>query len=489
MLRRKRISSLARSGTLVLVLLSLVIAIGCASSGKRKSKSDEERPRRTVLMSTADDVRYGAEASKSVEAEMGLYDDPELTAYVAEIGRKLLWGLPVREFPYQFAIVDQMEPNAFALPGGYIYVSRGLLALVNDVDELACVLGHEIVHAARRHSAQQQIVAQNQRPLQLPRSRAATLAAYGRDMEREADSGGQRLCAAAGYDPMAMSRFLRSLDQRERLLLAQKRAPTFLDTHPGSRERAAANSARASELRWTRDPAIGNPRAVHLSKVDGMAIGDRPETGLFIDDLFVHPALDFEIRFPRGWLQQNSSQAVGAMAPRREAAVYLSADLPEGDLVEVADEFAAKADREYGMRLSEKKRVRVGEVDAVRYKFEGGGGLGGTSAYVTFFPYAGSTWRMVGLAPSSAASRYFGPILLSMRSFRSLSPEHLALIHADRLRVVLAHSGEDVVGLGERTGNILVPSSTALLNGLLGNERFNGGELMKIVREESVEGP
>jgi predicted Zn-dependent protease len=476
-----------RRGTLVLLMGLIAAAGGCASGG-RSDKPKEERPKRTVLMSTADDVRYGAEASKSVEAEMGLFEDAQLQAYVEELGRKLLWGLPVREFPYQFAIVDQMEPNAFALPGGYIYVSRGLLALVNDVDELACVLGHEIVHAARRHSAQQQIVAQSQRPLQLPRSRAATMAAYGRDMEREADEGGQRLCAAAGYDPMAMSRFLRSLDQRERLLLAQKRAPTFLDTHPGSRERAAANSARASELRWTRDPSIGDPRAVHLGKIDGMAIGDRPETGMFIDDLFVHPVLDFEMRFPKGWIQQNSSQAVGAMAPRREAAVYLAADLPKGDLVEVADEFARKADEDYGMGLKEKKRVRVGDVEAVRYKFEGSGGLGGTSAYVTFFPYAESTWRMVGIAPSSAASRYFGPILLSMRSFRPLAEEHRALIHSDRLRVVLAHAGEDVVALGERTGSALDPSTTALLNGLLGNEAFQGGELMKIVREESLDG-
>ncbi|MEE8166927.1 MAG: M48 family metalloprotease, partial [Myxococcota bacterium] len=136
------------------LLTSLVIlgAMGCASSGKK-------RPKRTVLLTSADDVRVGAEAAKEVEASIGLLDNPELTAYIQRIGKKLLRGLPRRDFAYSFAIVDQMEPNAFALPGGHIYVSRGLLALVNDEDELACVMGHEIVHVAKRHSAQQQAVA------------------------------------------------------------------------------------------------------------------------------------------------------------------------------------------------------------------------------------------------------------------------------------------------------------------------------------------
>jgi predicted Zn-dependent protease len=465
------------TGVLLALALVLVLALGCAGSGKKK-----DRPRKTVLLTSADDVRVGAEAARSVEVEMGLLDDPELTAYVEAIGRKLLRGLDRREFAYRFSIVDQMEPNAFALPGGHIYVSRGLLALVNDEDELACVLGHEIVHVARRHSAQQQAVARHQSPLSLPMSRAATLAAYGRDMEREADALGQRLCAAAGYDPMGMSTFLRSLDQRERLLIGRPRRPTFLDTHPGSRERASVNSARAGELRWTRDPSLGDVRAAHLDRIDGMVIGDRPETGVFVGEAFLHPAADFEMQFPRGWILQNSNAAVGAMAPRREAVVYLSADLPAGDVVEVADDWAAKAEEESGVRLTEKRRVRIGRIDGVRYGFEGGG----ISAKVSFFPYGGGTWRIVGVAPHAAADRYFGPILLSMRSFRPLSDENRALIHSDRLRIVLARQGEDVVSLGSRTQNTLNPSATALLNGLLGNEVFEGGELIKIIRREDL---
>lgn len=462
----------------------LLAALGCAGSGGRSAKA---APKRTVLLTSADDVRAGAEAARQVVSEVGLLGDPLLTAYVEGIGRKLLAGLPRRDFAYHFAIVDDMEPNAFALPGGFIYVSRGLLALVNDEDELACVLGHEIVHVAFRHSAQQQEVARRQSPLSLPISRASTLASYGRDMEREADAIGQRLCGAAGYDPKAMATFMRRLDQRERLLIGRPRAPTFLDTHPGTRERAAVDAARASELRWTRDPSLGDVRERYLDRIDGLVVGDRPETGVFVDELFLHPGLDFQLRFPQGWLLQNSSRAVGAVAPRREAALFLAGDLPKGELVAVADEFARKAEEEQGVTLTGKARVRLGEIDALRYSFRGGKGAYAVAAEVTFFPFGGGNWRMVAIAPLAAAERYFATIQVSTRSFGPLDPQSRALIETRRIRIVATRPGEDVVALGERSGCVLSPAGRALLNGMLGNEIFVGGELMKIVRKETRE--
>lgn len=471
------------------ITLALCVAVG-SSLGCASSRTSDEAPKerkRTVLLTASDDIRAGAEAAESVEAEIGLLDDPKLQTYVETLGKQLLRGLPRRDFAYSFSIIDQMEPNAFALPGGHIYVSRGLLALINNVDELACVLGHEIVHAARRHAAQQQSVARYQSPLSLPMSRAATLAAYGRDMEREADTLGQRLCAAAGYDPMALSTFLRSLDKRERLLIGAPRVPTFFDTHPGSRERAATNSARATELRWTRNPEFGDVRAAHLDRIDGMTIGDRIETGVFIDEVFVHPALGFEMTFPKGWLLQNSSQAVGALEPRRAAAVYLTGDLPAGELTKTADEFAQKASKDFGVRVTEKKRVRLGSIEALRYTFEGGSGGRGISAKMTFFPFAEANWRIVGVAPLAAGNRYDPPILLAMRSFGPISDAHRANIEIKQLRIVLAHRGEDIVRLGQRTQNVLDPAATALLNGLYGNEVFEGGESIKIVRRAEVD--
>ena len=150
-------------------------------------------------------------------------------------------------------------------------------------------------------------------------------------MERDADRGGQRLCAVAGYDPMGMSTFLRSLAQAERLRFGLTREPTFMETHPGSQERAAVSAARAGELRGTRDPELGDTRFALLRAIDGMPVGQRPEAGVFVGDRFLHPVLDFQLLFPSGWEKSNSNQVVGAAAPRGEAIVFLTADMPAGD--------------------------------------------------------------------------------------------------------------------------------------------------------------
>ena len=484
--KRRKIRRCQAHPALVLALLLLVsYGVGCASSGK-KSSAAKDRPKRTVILTSKDDVIVGRQAAESVASQIGLLDDPELVAYVAGIGKKLLRGLPRREFAYHFAIVDQMEPNAFALPGGHVFVSRGLLALANNEDELANVLGHEIIHAAKRHSAQQQAIQRYQSVLSLPRSRAQMMAAYGRDMEREADELGQKLAATAGYDPMGMSTFMRRLDQRERLLIGAPRAPTFFDSHPGSRERASVNSMRSRELRWTRDPSLGNTRERLLDRIDGMVIGDRPETGVFVGERFMHPALGFEIRFPKGWDVQNSTQTVGARTRRGEAVVYLTVDMPEGDLVELADGFAAKLADEAGIKVTERKRVKLGSIDALRYTMTGGGMGRSLTARVTFFPFAGSTWRIVGLTHAAAANRYLPQILLTTRSFGPLTATHRGEIRIERLHVVLAHAGEDLRRMGQRTGNAWAPGVTALINGMLGNEIFKGGELMKIIRTEGL---
>ena len=475
-----------------LVLVALLIACGgCASSGSSRGAEASDRAkerRRTVIMTTQDNVRVGREAAEQVAAEIGTLDDPELVAYVERIGKKLLRGLPRRDFAYRFAIVDQMEPNAFALPGGYIFVSRGLLALANNEDELANVIGHEIIHAFRRHAQQQQAVAASLPSLSMPWTRAKTLAAYGRDMEREADELGQRLAAAAGYDPMGMSTFMRRLDQRERLLIGAPRNPTFFDTHPGTRERASMNAMRSRELRWARDQSLGDTRKRLLDLIDGMVIGDRPETGVFVDDYFLHPGLGFQMRFPPGWSTQNTARAVGAQSSRRDAVVFLTSDLPTGDLVEVAEGFVAELGEDVPIEIREKKNVRLGQIEAVRYALHAGAGGRKIEALVTFFPFAESTWRIVGASPVAAGNRYAPPILLSTRSFGPLDPGRRAQIRTDRLRIELTRRGEDVTTFGARTGNLWSPAETALINGQLGHEVYEGGERMKILLRGSSEG-
>ena len=467
-----RCGRLFASVSLLACAAALVFVACSSSSGPKK--------RRTVLLTEYDDARVGREASSQVAAEMGILDDPELNEYVSGIGRKLLRGVPRQSFHYQFSVVDQFEPNAFALPGGYIFISRGLLALANNEDELACVIGHEITHAAQRHAAAQQALAKRGNPLAMPWARAANIAAYGRDMERAADRGGQMLAAAAGYDPMGMSTFLNNLGQMERLMIGHSRVPTFLDTHPGSQERAAENAARAREIRWKRDPALGDTRAAHLRRIEGLTLGQRPQAGIFEGERFLHPDLDFQVRFPEGWRTSNTNRAVGAVSPQGDAVVFLTADLPMGDPQTVAEAFVEKARGQIRITVKESKPVKIGRIDAWRMRLEARGGGGSLVAQATFIPYRGATWRITGVSPSRAAGRYLGRTLNTARSFRPLTEEERNSIHATKLRLATARRGEDVKALGRRAGNAWDPSRTAVLNALFTNHRFAGGEEVKI---------
>jgi predicted Zn-dependent protease len=410
---------------------------------------------------------------------MGLLSDPALDAYVSQIGNTLLRGVPRRSFQYEFSVVDQYEPNAFALPGGYVFVSRGLLALTNNEDELACVVGHEITHAARRHAARQQALAKSG-PFAMPGARAANMAAYSRDMEREADRGGQILAAAAGYNPMGMSTFLSSLDKMERLRIGHVRQHSFMDTHPGSGERAAANAARTHELRWQRDPTRGDPSTSYLRQIDGLPLGPRPEAGVFDGDRFLHPDLDFQVRFPQGWHTSNTNQAVGAFAPSRDAMIYLMADLPPGDPQEVAAMFLAKLSREQQVEVLEAQPIKIGQIDGWRVRLSGGGSRGRLIASVTFVPYRGMTWRITAVSSSHAAQRYAGRMANTARSFRPLTAEERKKIHGLRLHLVTARAGEDLTTLSRRSDNAWDPGTTAVFNGVFTNHRFEGGELVKV---------
>ena len=195
-------------------LLAAVLAIGCSTTVNPVTGQRE-----VTTMSPSREAAVGRDAASQVAAEIGLVNDPELTRYVSAIGERLAAKSPRQDVVYRFHVADMPEANAFALPGGYIYVSRGLLALANDEDELANVIGHEIGHVAARHSAQRETRAMGvgilstlgtvaagvlggagaaQAASQLGQvAGAGLIASYGRDQERQADEVGQKMAADA----------------------------------------------------------------------------------------------------------------------------------------------------------------------------------------------------------------------------------------------------------------------------------------------------
>jgi predicted Zn-dependent protease len=437
------------------------------------------------LDSTYDDRDAGREAAKGVEAQIGLLGDAGLDAYIQGIGDKLLRAIPNRPFAYQFRVVDQVEPNAFALPGGHIFVSRGLLALANDEDELACVIGHEIGHVAKRHSAASQGAARGQFPLLNPMLRAGRMAAYTRDLERSADHDGLILCSAAGYDPRGLARFLESLMTYEKLQGggAGVRSAGYFDTHPLSSERSTVARVEATELRWKRDPKLTDPRGALLAHIDGLPVGQRPETGVFIGDVFLHPGLGFKLRFPRGWRRQNTPQAVGAQSARGDAVVFLMGDVPPGEPRAVAERWAA--DNVHGMGQVEKGGpFAVGGLPAWRLDVAGSAGGAPMRSYITFIPFSKAIWRITGAA---VADKDLQATVATTRSFRALGDEDLAALRETRIAIVNADAGEGLSDLTARTSNAWSSYETAVYNGLQPSHRFAGGESVKIARQSRYE--
>ncbi|MBK7949345.1 MAG: M48 family metalloprotease [Deltaproteobacteria bacterium] len=454
-----------------------------------EKKEEDKPPPRIVLDTEYDDRRVGDEQTEAVRAEMGIVEDPELNRYVQSIAKRLLRYAPPRPFEYEFGIVDQVVPNAFALPGGKIYVSRGLLALVGSEDELAGVLGHEITHAAERHAAARLEISRRINPLVIGWMRAAQIAAYGRDQERDADRGGQILCAKAGYDPGGIATFLRKLDALERYEIGWSRLPFFLATHPTSPERSALASDRASSLEWRREAGIADGRPFgFLSVVDGLVLGEDPAGGLFEGPLFVHPEMRFSIRFPEGWETANTQQAVAAISPAGDAQATLSFAGTGEDVNKVVDEFLEKEAESLRARVGYRREIMLGKLPAVR--LEGRGteqvmtqvGPQDIAVYMqmTFVAHEGAVYRLALTSMTGSALKYRGRATAFAMSFRPLDEAGAHSLEVTRLRIARAIENETLQALSERTRNALELGYTGVLNGLFASTELERGRPIKI---------
>ncbi len=461
-------------------LLALAFAFAFASCAGSSSPSGDAKKKEQVILSSPEvDVKVGREEAKKVGGAMGLLDDPALTAYVDEIGQRLARHAPRRRFSYQFQIVDQDAPNAFALPGGFIYISRGLLILSNSEEELANVIGHEIIHVAARHAAARQSVVGALGPMAA--FAAGSIASYSRDQERESDRLGQGLAALAGYDPDGLALFLRDLEYTERLQLGGSRLPGFFDTHPATTERVAAAGARSRVVEWTPKPTISENHADYLRRLEGLIVGTAAAEGVFDGERFLHADLDFTIRFPAGWKTMNTRQAVGAFSPRRDAQVYLEHQGPGTDPRLASQKFIQKAQKD-GVRLKLEKvqPLKIGPYPA--YQIQGRivmrGGSG--SVMMTWIARDGGIYCITAAGSAPAFNRYKGSFRNVARSFRPLPPNYRRNIRENHLRIVQAKAGESLSALGQRTNNQWDIQTTAVMNGIFADARLEAGHLVKI---------
>ncbi len=287
----------------------------------------------TAFMSEEDEARVGAEEHpKMLQAFGGNFDDAALQAYVRALGRKLVAQSELPDAHFQFFVLNDETVNAFALPGGYVYVSRGLIALCEDEAELAGVIGHEIGHVTARHSAQRysSSVATNLgltavsilgSVLGAPSGLGnvvsmgaqAALQSYSRSQELEADRLGARYMSRVGYTPAALTDFFAKLDLQNGIEAEKAGRPinsfSVMSTHPRTSDRIE----QARDLARTLTPqGAKRERSLFLSQIDGLIFGKDPKEGFMQGDNFIHPDLRFRFTFPPGFEVENGrSEVIG----------------------------------------------------------------------------------------------------------------------------------------------------------------------------------
>jgi predicted Zn-dependent protease len=459
-----------------------------------------------TFVSAKQERELGREAAQEVAETMGLTDDPERIVYIRAIGERLARESPRQDVAYTFQIVEMQEPNAFALPGGYVFVSRGLLPLANSEDELAGVIGHEIGHVAARHAVRRITVSAPFAVVSgitgfavgLLSSRLGhavagitqfagsfVIAPYSREQEREADSVGVEMAARAGWDPAALSRFLATLEREVEVQSGKPHRTGFFDTHPGTPERVVKIAEQAKETERRPGNPIAGTRAEFLAKLDGLIIGNDPAVGVFQDARFLQPSLNFTVAFPDGWKTQNTPLAVLAAAVEGRAFVLLGV-AGEGD-----DPGAPARALEEKLQAQEMpiEHIMIGGLRAARALVEAHTDQGPAALDLTWIAHQGRVYQITGVTRRSDYLKFQSAFAGVAQSFRPLQVKEREAVQVVRLRIVSAHDGESPEQIASRTGSEWDAKALAVANGLETTARLHNGQLIKVAIREPYKPP
>jgi predicted Zn-dependent protease len=349
---------LSRTKTAVLIAL-LATALSCAVNpvtGKRELS----------LVSESQEIAMGRETDAAVAAQFGIYDDHALTAYVGKLGSALAANTQRPDLPYRFSVLDSPVVNAFAVPGGSVYVTRGILAMMSSEAELAAVLGHELGHVNARHSVRQmskQMLAQvglvAGSVISQKFAKYAGLAAtglqvmflkYSRDDERQADALGVDYSRATGYDPADMAVTFQALEKMGDLSGGSS-LPGFLSTHPLSSERIKNVQAMLKP----EDRNLARKPEAYLRTVENVVYGDDPRQGYVEGSVFYHPGLRFQFSVPSGWAVDNTPASVTLLAADKNGGIVMQGGKTADSAEEVARKQAAEITGAGGELLGEKQ--------------------------------------------------------------------------------------------------------------------------------------
>jgi len=477
-----------------LAVLILVALIGVQSCAVNPVTGKQE----LMLISEAKEIEMGKSTDESIKQEYGLYQDPALTDYVDRVSRRLVPYTHRNKLEYHFAILDTPVENAFAAPGGYIYVTRGLLAMMNSEAELASVIGHELGHVNARHSVREyskQLLLTGGLVLGSVLSRDVAKVApvlmlglqvlflkFSRDDEYQADSLGVLYSRSAGYSPSQMIPFFRSIQKLEEKAGGGTKLPNFLSTHPLTEKRIQ----EAEKMLQPMDAEMDVLRDELLAKLDGLTYGDDPRQGYVEANAFYHPAMKFAFSIPAGWAVQNTPKQVVVATKDEKAGMILTAE--KSDLAPAA--YLQK-------RIASLQDVQIQEISKTTRMINGLNSARGTylvseqaaegqAASVTAVDFdciakGGLIYTFMSMAAKADYASYRGAFDRTVQSFANLSDPKRLAVQPKKLFIRRPASNQT---LKEFLAGQGVPSdrwpTVAFLNSLALEDRVEKGRLIKI---------
>lgn len=450
------------------------------------------------LMSPEQELTIGKEADQQIVSQYGLYEDPKLGAYVNQIGQKIAKQSELPGLTWHFKVLDSPVVNAFALPAGYVYVTRGLLAHVQNEAQLAVVLGHEIGHVTARHTARrftrQQLTSlfvglgalfiQEMRPFldAIDLGLQLLFLRYSRDDERMADRLGVKYALKSGYQASDGSEFFRTLDRTQELSKGNH-LPAWASTHPEPGEREGHIVRYTHELlpQLPAVPRDGTNPADFLPKLDNLVYGDNPRQGFVKGHWFYHPDLAFQLPVPANWQVQNLPFQV-VMTPRSRDAQMILRMAPAKSPQAAAQEFF-QANR---LQVVERQAVTIHGMPAFRAISRASmqGQEGSTSVRIlsTFVQKGDRMFILHGIAPSRTFSAY-GPLFLEVSSgFSPVTDPAILKLQPHRIVILVAPKTAPLGQLLAPLPEGVNPRAVAIMNQRELEEQVFAGTLIKDVR-------
>jgi predicted Zn-dependent protease len=447
------------------------------------------------LVSESAEIQMGKQYAQEVEAQMPLLDDPVLQAYVERVGLALAGVSERPDLPWSFQIVDDPVVNAFALPGGPVYLTRGIMAHFSSEAEMAAVLGHEIGHITARHSVEQISRAQLAgiglavgSMLSRDVARYSGLSSvglqvlflsFGRDDEHQSDMLGVRYAGRANYDVRE------SVTMHEKLgRIGQKSGgggvPSWLSTHPSSADRIKRLQALVDTIPSSRLDSSRLARLEYLDQIDGLVYGEDPRQGFFRDALFLHPELRFRVRFPAGWETVNLPSVVGGRSPQEDAIVQLTIVGDVSGHAAAARAFFATE----GVRVGWQTRERIHGLPATIGYFEAETAQGRLEGMAAFVDHGGHTYRILGYTALGRFNDYARDVQGFIRSFSELTDPDALGVQPMRIQILTLERYASIEELASGRPSPISAAELSLINGVRETDPIPAGTTIKWVTGE-----